>query len=587
MTSLRTDPELGRASLPGAPAPFGTLEAPVALAAPASPAAVLLEGARVALLGTERRGVTTFVVDGVRVATDLEADAGTAANIIVAPATLRRERVGHAGSVFESALALPALPLGVVQWTGVRGTLHVEITLLPGAADVRYRSHEQGVRAAGSEADHQVDLLIHPAPAECAVRAAEGGGIRVHAAVAAEGPVTLMVAAGTEEAVSRALAAAPYLGSHEIRAAATGDPAKSHTLVVRTGVREIDHAITWATARIQAAVRRPGPASPESLFWTGMGALAAGDADSAKLALDAMPRVDALAALLAARYALATDDQDPAVTRFEAMDPPTLEAFRAQGRQAWSPWQDALPRLADALRNAVHESELNGLRSLASQPAADEGRVMRLPMAGAVPASDATWPGRLVAGREGAVPAGDPPAALAPWAALVSGRVDEAWAAWRRSLAEALVGGAAGRGSWDAVPDPWGPGAPGAGIAMATLAFGVLGIDADAPSGRLTLSPALPAHVRSFEAHGIRVGDASISMIYERVEGTHRFRLEPLGGRVPVMAILAPSVAVTDVGGIRVDGESVDLETVVEGGRTRVQVQLPLDAVRTLEVLAG
>ncbi len=346
--------------------------------------------------------------------------------------------------------------------------------------------------------------------------------------------------------------------------------------------------MVWATHRLQAALQRAGPAAPDDLFWSGVGALACGDHAAGRRALERLDEVEnagALAALLAARHALASGDQDAALDRLAALRPESLERLRRSGSETWRGWPAALATLADALRHATAEADLDTLRAEAARAPALAGGGMRLPMAGAPPTHGSSWPGHLVgagAPSSRSRPQGRPPEALAAWTAAVEGRSEEAWTAWRRTLSAGMEAGPAGRGSWDPGPDGAG-GAPATGLLLATLVHGVLGIAPDAPAGRLRVAPALPAHVRSFVVRNLRVAEARISLEYRREGGTHLFRLEPLGGRVPVMAVLEPSLP-GRMADARVDGEPADLEMSMEGGRTRVAVQLPLDATRTLEV---
>jgi hypothetical protein len=56
-------------------------------------------------------------------------------------------------------------------------------------------------------------------------------------------------------------------------------------------------------------------------------------------------------------------------------------------------------------------------------------------------------------------------------------------------------------------------------------------------------------------------------------------------GRIPVMLIFEPDVAEADLIDVRVDGGTAALERSVRAGRSRVRVQLPLDAERTVTLL--
>jgi len=588
----REDPSLKATGLPRPPAPLGAAEAPVVRAAVAGSTAFLLEGERVAVVGSERGGASSFLIDGRVVASDLVTDAGPAANVVVGPATLRRELLGTRGSVIERLLAVPALPLVAAQWSAPAGGrplagLGLHLTLLPGTRGLRYRADCAGLRVSHGDGDTVVDAVVHPEPSEWSVVEAEGGGIRARAMVGADGPVTLLIAAGPPAQVERAMAAAPHLPSHEIRAAAAADLTKMDTLVVKSGVAELDEGVVWATARVHAALRRTDVVEAEAVFWSGIGALGVGDVESAKRALTLLGRLgrpEPLGVLLAARYGLVSGDQAPALERLEALDPQALEALRRGGPETWSGWPAALRSLADALHQSAHPSELDGLRALASRPAAAGGGI-RLPMVGEGSPAQASWPAYLLGSEDGGpVPAGPAPRGSAPWATMRAGRFDAGYAAWRKVLSEGFAGGPSGRGTWDPAPVPPSAGAPGAAMVLATLAHGLLGIAPDAPSGRLGLAPALPDHIRSFTVGNIRVAEARVGLEYRREGRVHRYRLEPLGGRIPVMAVFEPSVPLAVVSSIRVDGAPADLDRTPEPGRIRLRVQLPLDATRTLEI---
>jgi hypothetical protein len=85
----------------------------------------------------------------------------------------------------------------------------------------------------------------------------------------------------------------------------------------------------------------------------------------------------------------------------------------------------------------------------------------------------------------------------------------------------------------------------------------------------------------------MRVGETYVEMRYERDGPLHRFRLEPIRGRVPVTAVFEPALPVASLAAARVDGTRADLDTVAVGARIRCRVQLVLDAPRTVEVEAG
>jgi len=116
------------------------------------------------------------------------------------------------------------------------------------------------------------------------------------------------------------------------------------------------------------------------------------------------------------------------------------------------------------------------------------------------------------------------------------------------------------------------------------MAYGILGLAPDAPSGRIHIAPSFPAHIRAFAARGIRLGDTRIDLEYRKEGGRHRFELSPTEGRVPATVLFEPSLPGDRPGTTYIDGQPTDLATVREGNRLRIQVQLPLDGRRTVEV---
>jgi hypothetical protein len=127
-------------------------------------------------------------------------------------------------------------------------------------------------------------------------------------------------------------------------------------------------------------------------------------------------------------------------------------------------------------------------------------------------------------------------------------------------------------------------------LVLATFAFGLLGLEPDAPSGRIRVAPVLPAHLRDFRVQGIRVGDARLELSYRRERGVHRFLLDATDGRVPPMVVLEPSLPFRDLGAVRVDGAAAELTSELHGpggARTRLRIQIPVDGLRLLEIEEG
>lgn len=595
--STRFDPALGGPPGGASPPRLGASESPLARGGAAAARPFLVEGERLAVTGSEIAGQHAFWLGSRLVARHLQAGGGLAANVVAAPGALRRELVGRHGTLLESTLVAPSLPLAAVQWSRPSGgggstTLGIALTVLPGEERVRYGVGEAGARfTAGGPDGLAVEVFVHPSPTELSVGEGPDGGAELRVAVELDGPVTLVVASGTREAALRALQAVPHLGAHETRAAWEWDPARLETLAAGTGVRDVEHAVAWATARVRGSLLRGGGTDTRAHFWAGMGALAIGDGEAAARAVDALAGcpeaavspwpggglvpAGLLGTLLAARLTLLTGDPDPALAALARLPSRATPhggspGTRGGDRGAWPVTREAL---ADALRHAARGSEVASLRALPSPwPAA--GSRVPLPMAG---------------------PAPPPPLPWTPWS---DGDPDRAWTAWRTTLAAGLEGGGPwglgtwGRGGLDGAGDPRRDGDPpdpgaGAGLLLCGFAHGLLGVAPDAPSHRIRIAPALPGHLTGFSVRGIRVGDVRLALEYRREATVHRFTLEPTGGRVPAMVVLEPSVPAPTVGSVRVDGTPAQLDVTPRRGRSVVRVQLPLDAPRRLEIEAG
>ncbi|MCG6955926.1 MAG: hypothetical protein LJF04_08035 [Gemmatimonadetes bacterium] len=584
------------------------------MAAPSGPGRFLVAGSLAAVAGSERSGVDAVRIGSRLVAGVVRAGTGLGVNVVASPSLVRRELVYPGASVLETVLPLPALPGVALQWRSYSGAyatggLEISLHLLPGQTDLRYRVGEAGVRVrpVSGDDDELVEVRVHPTPTSWSARESEGGGVAVVATVEGGDVVTALLAGGPSGRVEGAMGAASALGAHLIRAA---DPMGASVLALDTGAPALDRAWGWATTRVSTSVAwgSPGPETKSAdLFWTGIGALAVGDGKTAAAALagldDATGTADpglgapaptaALATFLAARLALTLGRTKASRARARSLG--TLEEERTRcGPEEWAFWSLALDSLADALRFAASRDAVQTLRAVAASPPGRSGAV-RLPIVG-TPHVEHTAAARLRALLSGgglptmtaAAGRGVDVGSLGPWSALADGAVDEGYAAWRLRLDAGFTGTAiersACRGTWDPTDDLLRAGAPEAGTLLATLAHGVLGLDPDAPSGRLRLAPAFPTGMTAFRARGMAVGDARVDLEYRRDGTTHRFVLTPREGRVPPMVVLEPWLPCAEVGAARVDGASAGLDATAVGDRSRVRVQLPLDGVRTLEV---
>ncbi len=610
--TVRLDPEL---PVPGLGGPLPRLPTPggdALLAGRAAPCPFVVEGGASTLTGAERGGLDAVHLAGRLVARDLQADVGMAVNVLATPSSVQRERVGARGSVLETALVAPTLPLVAVQWRAPDGApplsgVSLSLVLFPGVRSVRYRIAPEGIRAVAHEDDEAsvLDLRVVPAPAGWSAVEAEGGGVLVRAGVEEEGSVTLLLSGGEGDRADRALAAGRHLEAHARIAAEEASLESVTTLAATTGVADLDRGVLWATRRLQAAARRAraGPPAPETdggaLFWSGVAAAAIGDeGGGVPTALDAMGGdvdvglglplpAEALGTLLAARTALTTGRARALLGRARSLDPAVLTSARREAGEAWAVWSLALRRAADALRHAAPPDLVRELRAEALEP--PRGGSRTLPMAGRRQASAAadllerlifpsTRPDLPVGGASHTD-------ALDPWVRFARGEPDLAYAAWRGTVAEGVSAedGRPGRGMWDA--DPGSPGAaPRAGILLATLAHGLLGLDPDAPAGRIGIAPRLPTHLRAFGVKGIRMADVRLSLTYRREGGRHRLEVDLAEGREPPLAVLGPTFPCGALRRVLVDGEPADLEAEETPGGVVVRVQLPVTGRRVLEV---
>jgi hypothetical protein len=447
--------------------------------------------------------------------------------------------------------------------------------------------------------------------------------------VPAGGALTLLVAAVDGSGRLPSLRALAALEAHRRRAAdEIGD---GPGVRLDSGVREIDEGFAWARAVLRAqagsaafprglaaertagpaaggmAERAAGPAAfprgltvpearPSALaallappalpVWTALGALAAGELEAARTALDDLGGHPLRVAALADWVAWTGDAGPLWAARQELED--ALAAGEADPLSA--PWLPLLrARLADA-------GEASGGGRWAPPPAASR--------AGSPGANHPGPPGAAFPGSGGGL------------------RLPTLRRVAPDAFAAALLGGAEDTsGSLpEASDDPWDPGAlliararyaradPDGGFALLrpalgapvrdgppvapphpalvawTLIAGLLGARPDAPFGRLRLAPALPASWTRFRVEGLRVGDAGLDLEYRREGDRHTWLLRPTAGAVPLTIVLEPRLSLTAVRAVLVDGRPAEVDVVPVGARTAVRLQLPLDADRSLTV---
>ncbi len=588
MTRPILDTHLQLPDPPGQVPRLGLAPAGLELSTSTGDSPFLIGGDRVTVTGPQRAPVAAVVIDGRLAATGVSASLGRPANFAVAPGRLRREWVGASGSSMETIIASPTLPLAAIQWARPEGApLVVSLTLLPGTEPLLYHAVGGSIIAIRPDApDQQVLITLCPLGGEWSVEEVTGGGLHITTQMDGAEPVTLLVTAGSHGDLAAALKAAPHLEAHERLSA---DYRPEGGLTVSSGVGELDEGIAWARARLAAGLSgssTDGAQDAGSVLWSGIGALAAGDTRSARHAISAIidPAAWPYAALLAGRLAMLTGEPGPALRSVEAVS--TEDALPGTGTpEGRSLARVALRTLSDGLRHSASEGVIAELRrSEAELPTLGHSR--RLPTVGTkrVAPDLGTWLESALAGSGGApVPlvAGVPPI-ISAWGQSGSDP-DGAWIAWRAELSRGLRDGAMGPGSWDT----WTPGdigTPIAGAILATLIHGFLGVAPDAPVGRIRIGPRFPRHLTGLRVSGLMIADAEIALSYERNESSHSFTLEPQRARVPPVVVFQPELP-GRITRIRIDGTKADLHiSSVDGGRSRMDVQIPVDTHRTVEI---
>lgn len=590
----------------------------------ASGAAWHLAGRRAQLRLSGLGGVEGIDLDGRSVTGRVALADLTGANLSLAPRGYRRECFAGPASVMERVVVPEMLPGVVIQWdfssAATRpGLVTLQATLLPGHGPAEDASEN----ADGEVAVHTDPGLIWMArgdlgvllmaphlaaagtdagelPEPSLIEGAEAVLLEWALPVPEDGLITVLLQFAPREGRWTSPRALAGVEAHHIRGEAAAIGRDEPGIRPGTGVEEMDEGITWARTWLRhrlltrprsARSVHPLPAptylpslageplpdteweTPASIWntpgseaaWTAMAAAAAGEWEAAEGALDALAwgtpaeRLSGFMALAA--FMLWTGDAGPLKARV-----PQLMALARD-----SSWYGEIPPTAfagirDALASAAEAAELSELHEAVKAmplpvPASSGGSGRRLPMAGGSaagsPAVD-VLPSLLRLGRHGITPAA---------------RLREA------NLLRTLLG--------EIASEPSRVGDGSAARAIMHLVGGLLGAVPDATFGRLDLSPLFPGHWTGFRLSGVRAGEGTLALSYQRTDDTARWEITPELGSVPITVNFEPWFPFPSVSRCLVDGNEAELESVSVDGWTRVKVQVPADGVRTLVVEAG
>lgn len=585
------------------------------------------------------------------IATIRPAGLGAAANVLLFPGIVRRDFASALGSVVETVLATPTLPLVVVQWAADRGglpeSIGVELHDASRAGDLPLDIDGAGGRLVAEVVDgarivvhagvvdasaaSSMEIQLAPDAAKATVRAvADGIGAVLRPQGGDHVSLVLALASGTGQErrppsrpgvsgraqrgrpASAVADAARHTSGHAVRAAR----GPTEGLLLRSGLKAADDGVAWLRARLAGQAHRLTlEAPPAAALSIGLAASLVGDRGASEAALASTPDDSPTRALLAARHAAVFGDTAAA---WESARRWAERADVASNISALAPL--AAQELADALHLSGDPETISSLRRIAllgrsapterradpsrSPSGVDEAGGRTLPMAGRASPSDPTarLRGLLTGDPSALAPTVQQPALEAAYRATATfqSEPDAAWMEWRR-----LLGQGDGSGRMVTLWDESDPGSPEGQVEppagrseegssfvggsltaelLLALASGLLGLRSDAAAGRIRIAPTLPGHLTRFEVSGITVGGSTISMRYA-VEGDMlRYELTPETGSVPPLLVFEPSIDGRPLE-VRIDGNVAELDPRQARGRTVVPVQLPLDAVRTVEIM--
>lgn len=261
--------------IPDIPHPLQPLTGPggrLILEGEAEDRPICLAGRRALVLGSELDGVHEVHVHPIPVLKEMETGLSPATSLRIGPGTIRRRIPDSEGPVLERVLALRELPGVVFQWIRApeaEGPLELDLSwklgpFAPSEEDswaIRYRHLGPILRVALDPSGRGVLVFLSVAPREWEItcESTDAGSLfRVSASVRGErgDAIQLAVIGGTGSAVEQedSLSALRFLGTQESRWETRERSSRQDSLRLVAPEHEVEEALEWAKARIDAAI---------------------------------------------------------------------------------------------------------------------------------------------------------------------------------------------------------------------------------------------------------------------------------------------------------------------------------------------
>lgn len=625
MTRIEESHTLALLAVPGLDEPLPAIGTPWRQTSdPADDAAYCLTGRRSLVSGGEARGVDEVLIDPFRVLVGLRVEGAIAREVVVTPIDVERRLTVDGRTVVERAFVPRDLPGAIFEWTlrdGGELALSWRAMVRPAASatgpttgPVRWRRDDRSLLIHGEEPDRSGLFILSETPADWRVTAVADDdealdcSVRFHLDAGGSVRLAVVAEAGGGDRLTEILSALRP-DALVLARVATLRRIRTERLEVRAPDSWTGEALGWAKSRLDAypiEVPAIGPGHPTRSgataadrfrtawtdhAWAALGALAAGDFDGPRAvvrtlgaALDGVDGTDAVRTvrtevapsylLLTARYLAWTGD-------------------RSLVREQWP----RLQRLAETGPGAGAADEGLWAVALRELAVAAEGIGEKAASEALEHASEALWRG-TTGEPPGPMPEGvawaldvKAPERRAGLAEFETGRTEAATRLWREYVEQ---GFRSARGVWrrsPGAPDRSAPFACDDARSTAAVAsgfvYGLLGAEPDATRHRLRLRPQVPDDWPSLEVRQLRLGDAAISVRYEREGERHLFRIDQETGSVPVRVIFEPLLPGRRLVAARVDGQDAVLDPRPFGERLLVPVQIVLDYERTIELETG